>query len=151
MATRFPAVRADIKWLDATGSTTYSGCHRHSSEESTAVLSAVDSLCADLRAVSNAAIIEYNAKWLFYVTDIWPTSGIAQNYGATLIFATSTTDEYVMIDILGVPNSYIVDGMIDITNAYIAAIGVNIISSGYCNPFGSSATKLIAAIPTFTP
>lgn len=151
MATLLPAVRANIQWLGASGSVTYSGCHRRSSEEVTAVNAAVTSLCATLGAASDAVITGYTATWSLWVTDVWPTGGVTHNYGATLIFGTSIADEYVMIDIVGVPTSYIVDGMIDITNADIAAIGENIISSGYCNPFGTMATELLAAVPTLTP
>jgi hypothetical protein len=56
-----------------------------------------------------------------------------------------------MFEVLGVPTSYIVDGLIDITNTDIASIGENIIVSGYCNPFGYVATALISAFPTFSP
>jgi hypothetical protein len=151
MATLLPAVRANIEWLDTTGSVTYSGCHRHSSEEVTAVNAAVTSLCATLSTVSDAVIAGYTATWSMWISDTWPIGGVTHNHGITLIFGTSIADEYVMVDIVGVPTSYIVDGMIDITNADIAAIGENIISSGYCNPFGTLATELLAAVPTLTP
>jgi len=151
MATRLPAASIEIIWQDGSGSRGISECHRHSSQDVAAVNAAATSLCSVLLNVSDAAIVEYITKWRFYISDARPTSGTTKNYGATLIFATATTDEYAMVEVLGVPTSYIVDGMIDIANADIAAIGANIIASGYCNPFGSVATTLIAAVPTFTP
>jgi hypothetical protein len=151
MATRLPATRIDIRWHDITGSEGVTGCHRHSSEDVVAVHAAITSLCGRLETVSNAAIVEYTAKWRYHITDTRPTSGTTKNYGALFIFATATTDEYVMIEILGVSESNIVDGLIDITNADIITMIENIIDAGYCNPFGSVATSLIAAIPTFNP
>jgi hypothetical protein len=151
VTTRLPAVGIDILWRDGSGSSTISGCHRRSSEDIAAVDAAAISLCTRLTAASRAAIVGFNATWRFHVSDARPTSGIGKNYGATLIFSTTTVDEYVMIDILGIPTSYIVNGMIDITNASIVSISNNIISNGYCNPFGSAATTLIAAVPTFIP
>jgi hypothetical protein len=150
MATRLPAVSIEIIWQDGSGSRGASGCHRHSSEDVAAVQTAATSLCGYLNAVSDAAIVEYITKWRFHIADARPTSGTTKNYGALFIFSSAVPGEYVMYEVLGVPTSYIADGLIDITNADIAAIGENIITSGYCNPFGSVATALISVVPTFT-
>ena len=147
-----PALSVTVAWIDGKSKTTTSVAHRTSSESAAAVETAAAALTAALAAASNAIITGYTAEWSIHLSDMWPGAGTTANYGATLIFSTAVTGEYVMVDVLGVPVTYIgTDGMIDITNANIASIGATIIDSGYCNPFGSIATALVAAIPTFTP
>lgn len=149
MATRLPAVRCAIQWLDGSGSRTSSICYRQSSEPIAAVDAAAMGLVATVQAASNCAVEEYTATWSFHVGDTRPAPGGAPaSQGAVWVFGTATEGEYVMFSLPGVPETYIFDGEIDITQPDIAAIGEFIISAGLENPFGVAATELLYVVPT---
>jgi hypothetical protein len=145
MATRLPAVRVRIEWIDGSGSTTESVCHRRSDESIAAVDSAAMGLISLLRNVSIAGITGYTATWPFHVSDTRPTT-TPTTTGALLVFSTASAGEYVMFRIPSIMEGIIVDGEIDIKQLDIAGIADYIIAIEVSNPFGFAATTLLYVV-----
>lgn len=147
----YPSTTINVVWRDASASVGYTRLHRKSSESIADSANAMDSLCDVLARASTCTLTGYHVVWRYHRSDSAPYSSTPLEYGALLIFETSVIDAYVVFELLSIPDSYIVDGLIDISNDDIVGLADCIIDNGVCNPFGNMATALIAGIPTFSP
>lgn len=144
---RLPATNNRIVWRDITDSESTSDISRHSMEDVTASHDAVTSLCTRLQRVSGCIIAEYTTTWFYHLTDSFPINSSLVHDSAIFVFDTDTDTEFVLAEVHGISSLiYKIDGIIDMTNPDIVDIADNIISSGYCNPFGFIALHILFVV-----
>lgn len=147
-------IECRMVWRDERGAVARPSCHAPLSVGLNAAADNARQLIADMSGASGAVCTGFTLSVRTVVSDTVPSSGQAVNSRAMLIFeCQSVANEYAILEIPGISADLVSENGadIDINQSSIQAIADVVINSGFTNPSGIRATRLLLAVVRFEP